>query len=322
MALKEALALYNCGFNQYTQTIQIVEMKDKIIFYIISVAIYPLLTYVIIPYIIALQSFHGDAAGNAMERAYAYLFGCAIAFVIALIVSFVVSYKWLHCTWYAVLAFALGIFLVWFHEDGKLKELFLEDKEPDYSQESWIRDVYPLKNGYELQISLSPDSIHVFTLKQDDKERVIEKDAYYGCDKEKFAIRYSEIDFDDYLVLDRWESQYSVYLYLYEKSTGKNLFKDKLYLESGYDASANLLLYLDTDSRKNPKGNLLLLNLQNLTTIEIDVRCFIPKDVLPNYYWDDFSVNKLSDKFVRITYDGERKKSIDFPIPFETVCKN
>lgn len=61
---------------------------------------------------------------------------------------------------------------------------------------------------------------------------MIEKDPYYGSDKGKFAIRYSEIDFDDYLVLDRWGSQYSVYLYLYVKSTGKNLFKDKLYLES------------------------------------------------------------------------------------------
>lgn len=33
---------------------------------------------------------------------------------------------------------------------------------------------------------------------------MIEKDPYYGSDKGKFAIRYSEIDFDDYLVLDRW----------------------------------------------------------------------------------------------------------------------
>lgn len=182
------------------------------------------------------------------------------------------------------------------------------------TQDTCVQDAYSLKNGYELQVSLSSDSIHIFTLKQGDKEYVIEKDPYYGYDKEKFAIRYSGIDFDDYLVLDRWESQYSVYLYLYEKSTGKNLFKDKQYLESGYDTSTNLLLYLDTDNKTNPKGNLTLLDLQNLATVEIDVRLFIPKDVLPNYYWDDFSVKKVNEQSVCITYDGERQTSINFSV--------
>ncbi|MCC8170329.1 MAG: hypothetical protein LIP00_00810 [Parabacteroides sp.] len=181
-------------------------------------------------------------------------------------------------------------------------------------QESQVTDVYPLKNGYELRISLSPDSMRVFTLKRGDKERVIETDPYYGDEREKFCIRYSGIDFDDYFVLDRWESQYSVYLYLYEKSSGKNLFTDKQYLESGCDASANFLLYLDTDNQTNPEGNLTLLNLQNLTTVEIDVRRFIPREVLPNYYWEDFRVNKAGDKSVRITYDGEKQQSIDFPV--------
>lgn len=182
------------------------------------------------------------------------------------------------------------------------------------TQDTCVQDAYSLKNGYELQVSLSSDSIHIFTLKQGDKEYVIEKDPYYGYDKEKFAIRYSGIDFDDYLVLDRWESQYSVYLYLYEKSTRKNLFKDKQYLESGYDTSTNLLLYLDTDNKTNPKGNLTLLDLQNLATVEIDVRLFIPKDVLPNYYWDDFSVKKVNEQSVCITYDGERQTSINFSV--------
>ncbi len=135
------------------------------------------------------------------------------------------------------------------------------------------------------------------------------------------AMRYSEIDFDDYFVLDRWECQYSVYLYLYEKSTRKNLFKDKQYLESGYDASANLLLYLDTDDKTNPNGNLTLLNLNNLTTVEIDVRHFIPtEDVLPNYYWSDFSVSKISDQSVRVTYDGEGQKSIVSVISLVMSC--
>jgi hypothetical protein len=220
-------------------------MKDSIIFYLISTAIYPMLTYVIMPCIIGLSG-----------------------------------------------------------------------------QESRVQDVvYSLKNGYELQISLSPDSMRVFTLKHDGREYVVEKDPYDGYDKEKFAIRYSEIDFDDYFVLDRWECQYSVYLYLYEKSTGKNLFKDKQYLESGYDASANLLLYLDTDDKTNPNGNLTLLNLNNLTTVEIDVRRFIPtKDVLPNYYWSDFSVSKISDQSVRVTYDGEGQKSIVSVISLVTSC--
>lgn len=179
-----------------------------------------------------------------------------------------------------------------------------------YAPDAYVQAVYSLKNGYELRISLSPDSIHVFTLKQDGEGYVMEKDPYCGYNKEKFALRYSGIDFDDYLVLDRWESQYSVYLYLYEKNTGKNLFKDKLYLESGYDASANLLLYLDTDGKTNPKGNLTLLNLQNLSTMEVDVRRFIPEDVLPNYYWNDFSVKKVNNTSVCITYDGEKSKQI------------
>ena len=198
-----------------------------------------------------------------------------------------------------------------YYENGMLEELLLEGNDPvHYDRDTYVQAVYSLKNGYELRISLSPDSIHVFTLKQDDKWCVMEKDPYCGYDKEKFALRYSGIDFDDYLVLDRWESQYSVYLYLYEKSTGKNLFKDKLYLESGYDSSANLLLYLDTDDKTNPKGNLTLLNLQNLSAMEVDVRRFIPEDILPNYYWNDFSVKKVNNTSVCITYDGEKSKQI------------
>ena len=53
-------------------------MKEKNIFYAIGIAIYPLLTYVIIPCIIGLQDFHGnaaDAAGTGLERAYVYLLG-------------------------------------------------------------------------------------------------------------------------------------------------------------------------------------------------------------------------------------------------------
>lgn len=97
-------------------------MKEKILFYTIGIAIYPLLTYVIIPCIIGLQDFHGnaaDAAGTGLERAYAYLLECAIAFVIALTVSFIVSHKWLHCAWHAVPIFTLGVFLVWFLPEAK-----------------------------------------------------------------------------------------------------------------------------------------------------------------------------------------------------------
>ena len=81
-------------------------------------------------------------------------------------------------------------------------------------------------------------------------------------------------------------------------------------MESGYDASANLLLYLDTDDKTNPKGNLTLLNLQNLSAMEVDVRRFIPEDTLPNYYWNDFSVKKVNNTSVCITYDGEKSKQI------------
>ena len=49
-------------------------MKDKLIFYIINIAIYPLITFVIMPCLVRLQTFDGgDAAGNAMGRAFTYL---------------------------------------------------------------------------------------------------------------------------------------------------------------------------------------------------------------------------------------------------------
>ena len=90
-------------------------MKDKLIFYIINIAIYPLITFVIMPCLVRLQNFDGgDAAGNAMERAFTYLFGCVVACVIVLIFSFIISYKWLHCVWHAVPALVLGVFLIWF----------------------------------------------------------------------------------------------------------------------------------------------------------------------------------------------------------------
>ena len=88
------------------------------------------------------------------------------------------------------------------------------------------QDIYRLQQGYELCVSLSPDSIRRFTLKYGDETRLIEEEPIECTQADKYALRYSGIDFEKYFVLDRWESQYNVRLYLYEKSTGKNLFKN------------------------------------------------------------------------------------------------
>ena len=158
------------------------------------------------------------------------------------------------------------------------------------------QEVYLLKGGYELDISFSPDSMQVFTLRHEAMSRVIEEDPF---------LRYSGIDFNAYLVLDRWESQCDVCLYLYEKSSGKNLFKDKRYYESGYDMEHELLLYLDTDEKANPEGNLTLLDLHGLSEIHVDVSAFITEKVFPVYYWTEFRINKVDDGYVSITYEGE-----------------
>lgn len=162
--------------------------------------------------------------------------------------------------------------------------------------------IYLLQQGYELYVSLSSDSIQRFTLKYADTTRLIEEDPIECAQAEKYALRYTGIDFDEYFALDRWESQYNVRLYLYEKSTGKNLFKDKLYYKSDYDTTSDLLLYWDADNKTNPKGNLTLLDLQTLSEMEIEIRLFIPKGESPVYYWTNFEISKVTRDSVYITY--------------------
>lgn len=174
------------------------------------------------------------------------------------------------------------------------------------------QDIYRLQQGYELCVSLSPDSIRRFTLKHGDETRLIEEEPIECTQADKYALRYGGMDFEKYFVLDRWESQYTVRLYLYEKSTGKNLFKDKLYYESGYNTPSDLLLYRDADDKTNPDGNLTLLDLQTLSETAIDIRQFIPKGESPVYYQANFEISKVTGDSVYITYHTEEPVSHPF----------
>lgn len=171
------------------------------------------------------------------------------------------------------------------------------------------QDIYQLQQGYELCVFLSPDSIRRFILKYGHETLLIEEEPLECTRADKYALRYSGMDFEKYFVLDRWESQYTVRLYLYEKSTGKNLFKNKLYYRSGYDAPSDLLLYQDADDKSNPDGNLTLLDLQTLSETEIDIRQFIPKGESPVYYQANFEISKVTGDSVYITYHTEEPVS-------------
>lgn len=171
------------------------------------------------------------------------------------------------------------------------------------------QDIYQLQQGYELCVFLSPDSIRRFILKYGHETLLIEEEPLECTQADKYALRYSGMDFEKYFVLDRWESQYTVRLYLYEKSTGKNLFKNKLYYRSGYDTPSDLLLYRDADDKTNPDGNLTLLDLQMLSETEIDIRQFIPKGESPVYYQANFEISKVTGDSVYITYHTEEPVS-------------
>ena len=171
------------------------------------------------------------------------------------------------------------------------------------------QEIYPLKGGYELSVEISPDSSVIFMLKQGTSEQVIEED-YVDDDSEKFALRYSGMDFEHYFVLNRWESAYKVAIWLYEKSTGKNLFKEKQYYESCYDLPSNLLLYLDSDENANPEGNLTLLDLNDLSSTTVGIRLFTPENPPEMYYWADFEISKVIDDQVYITYNEANKQGV------------
>lgn len=174
------------------------------------------------------------------------------------------------------------------------------------------QDIYQLQQGYELCVFLSPDSIRRFILRHGDQTRLIEEEPIECTQTDKYALRYNGMDFEKYFVLDRWESQYTVRLYLYEKSTGKNLFKNKLYYESDCDTPSGLLLYRDADSKTNPDGNLTLLDLQTLSETKIDIRQFIPKEESPVYYLANFEISKVTGDSVYITYHTDEPVSHPF----------
>lgn len=164
---------------------------------------------------------------------------------------------------------------------------------------------YHLKNGYDLYSEVINDSILRFILRKGDLKRVISSEPYLTGTNEKYNLHYNNRDFDDYVALTRSEGNYIRIVHLYQKSSGKNLFANKRFLEVCYDMDNNILIYLNDNSNENPAGNLTLLFLDDLTVLDIDIGLFAKGKQLINYYYTAFSIEDITRDYITIAYTAE-----------------
>ena len=171
---------------------------------------------------------------------------------------------------------------------------------------------YHLKKGYDLYSEVLNDSSLQFTLKKGKFKKIISTELYAPEVNDKYNLHYSNIDFEDYVVLTRSEGNYIRILYLYQKSTGENIFYNKRFLEVSYDVKESVLFYFNDDNNENPSGNLTLLDLKNQTSIEIDVEKFTDGKQMSNYYYVSFNIEKADSSSITITYTDSTSISHTF----------
>lgn len=94
-----------------------------------------------------------------------------------------------------------------------------------------IDTTYYLKNGYLLHEFTSDDSLLIFSLEKNDFQKTIVEQGRF-MDDSVFDVRYddnyTELDFEKYFVISHKLALTEVSYYIFEKSTGKNVF-------DGYD---------------------------------------------------------------------------------------
>ena len=89
-------------------------MNPKLSFYLVAMAIYPLLVYVVVEFLVRQMDFSGtDAAGAGMARAFSYIYGCIFACAIWFIISFFVARFWAGSAWHAIPAGVGGLLILW-----------------------------------------------------------------------------------------------------------------------------------------------------------------------------------------------------------------
>lgn len=90
-------------------------MRTKYLFFLVNVAFYPLLIYVIVPYIHSLQDFRTgtDPAGGGMASGFAFVYECIFGSILTLILSVLIGHAWLRLWWMGLPALALGLLTIW-----------------------------------------------------------------------------------------------------------------------------------------------------------------------------------------------------------------
>lgn len=87
----------------------------KSLFYILGIAIYSLMIYCIIPYVMRSMDFSSgtDPAGGGMARAFSYFGYCVLWSVIFFLLQMVIEWSLYHAVWRSIICLVFGMFLVW-----------------------------------------------------------------------------------------------------------------------------------------------------------------------------------------------------------------
>jgi len=163
------------------------------------------------------------------------------------------------------------------------------------------KESHNLKNAYTLEITTEQsDSMFTYTveLKGKTSSKILFQEDYTDRLPNKYIPYYSGKDFDDYLVLNVNQGNYSIAIYLIEKSSGNNIFQDKDndYLQSSYDLNNNILLYCYNDE-------MFLYDLKTQKKIALDMNDFT--DWAGAGYWNYFKIDNVTDKYIDVIYFGE-----------------
>lgn len=86
----------------------------KTLFFIITSAVYPLLVYVIVPWMNSFKDFREstDAAGAGMAAGFAYYYGCLFSCIIWFVLSIILAHWYVRTWWIAFLALIVGLIAI------------------------------------------------------------------------------------------------------------------------------------------------------------------------------------------------------------------
>ena len=178
-----------------------------------------------------------------------------------------------------------------------------------------IDTTYYLKNGYLLHEFTSDDSLLIFSLEKNDFQKTIVEQGRF-MDDSVFDVRYddnyTELDFEKYFVISHKLALTEVSYYIFEKSTGKNVFDGYDCFISNIDEltenNDSLLLCVCRPEKDYFDYKLFLCDLSKDIFQELNIDDFFSETSdMPPFIADCFRLQKTDNDSVVITYNNDNQ---------------